>query len=47
VLLGTVSDPDGRTGRLRVGADHVVLATPDAEIVVPLASVGWVCPVPD
>ena len=47
VLLGTAADPDGRAGRLSVGADHVVLTTPDTELAVPLASVGWVCPAPD
>jgi hypothetical protein len=47
VLLGTAADPDGRAGRLRVGADHVVLTTPDTEVAVPLASLGWVCPAPD
>ena len=47
VLLGTAAEPDGRAGVLRVGGDHVVLTTPDTEVVVPITSVGWVCPAPD
>jgi hypothetical protein len=46
-LLGTIADPDGRAGHLRVGGDHVVLTTPDTELAVPFTSIGWVCRAPE
>jgi hypothetical protein len=47
ILLGSGDFPDGRRGEVRVGADHVRLLTPDAEVIVPLSAVGWVCRAPD
>ncbi len=41
--MGTVFDPDGFDGKLRVGADFVtVIARAGAETTVPLAFVSWV-----
>jgi hypothetical protein len=43
VSIGTVFDPDGVDGRLRVGADHVTItARMGAEMTVPIAHVSWV-----
>jgi hypothetical protein len=45
VRLGTVLQPEGLEGELRVSADHVAITTQAGrEVVVPISGVAWVRP---
>jgi hypothetical protein len=45
VRLGTLEEPEGLEGQLRVSVDHIALVTPTGrELLVPMTCVAWVAP---
>lgn len=44
VRVGSLAHPEGRSGRLLIARDFVIVGTGPAELVLPVAQLAWVAP---